>query len=616
MLSSTDPPTDLDEPDSANPFKTTAGDAASRPSEALVAFLGQLLATCVFAGSAASVGFAAESGVASDVHRRLLAESRFPSASECQNCHPNHYEEWSSSQHAYSQMSPVFNAMHGEMLKRTNGTLGDFCIRCHTPIGMQTGEPLFISNLDRARPSREGITCAVCHRVRRAYGKVNGRIGLAEGMLEESVSGPTGNAGLLEVLAAPDAYPRRSNGEETRGIHADVHEVPAMSPSSFCGTCHDVTSPRGVRLEEAFSEYRHSPAARAGTTCQDCHMGREPGIVSGYRQESAAIVGGRPTRVRKRTDHRFVGPDYSVIHPGLFPFNERAERLATMSEWIDFEWRAGWGTDDYEDTVGYEVEFPDRWVEAADRYDARAILDENLERLAGMSEARRAILKRGYLLGALESDWGRDAVEIRVEVASGTDGHNVPTGFSAERLVWLHAVVRDVDGKVLFESGDLDPNGDLRDGHSRYVRAGMLPHDDDLFSLQSRVVLRNLREGEREEVLAVNLAPDPLPFIRPDPNPNFVNGGPAAVRLHKKAIVPGGKREHRYRIDRTVLAQGVPPYRFVVELKAGMVPVNLIAEIMGVGFDYQMSAAEVARGVVEGHQVLWSRSIQLEAAGR
>jgi len=544
-------------------------------------------------------------------HLGLLAEGRFPSASACRNCHPNHYEEWSASQHAYAQLSPIFNAMHGEILKRTNGTLGDFCIRCHTPIGMQTGEPLFVSNLERSPPAREGVTCAVCHRVRAPYGKVSGRLAMAEGPIDEPVSGPTGNSGLRAAMADPDGFARRSDGERTLGIHADVIEFAAISTSTFCGSCHDVTSPTGVRLEEAFSEFRHSPAAEQGTTCQDCHMGREPGVVSGYRREPAAIVGGRPTPPRKRTDHRFVGPDHSVVHPGLFPFNERAEALASMREWILFDWRGGWGTDAFEDAVDHRDEFPERWAEAADRVDAREIIEENLARLDDMAEARRAILRRGYLLEPLEATLGPDALEIRVVVANGTSGHNVPTGFSAERVVWLHTTVRDATGRLLFESGDLDPNGDVRDGHSRYVRAGRRPHDDDLFTLQSRFVLRNLREGEREEILAVNQAPDPLPFIRPDPNPNFVNGGPAGARLHKKGIVPGGKRTHTYRIDASALADAKRPFRIEVELKAAMVPVNLVTEIMGVGFDYDMSPADVARGVVEGHQVLWRRTREL-----
>ncbi len=546
-------------------------------------------------------------------HFALLAEGEFPSARECRSCHPNHYDEWGVSQHAYAQLSPIFNAMNGELIKRTNGTLGDFCIRCHTPIGMQTGEPVFISNLERSQASREGVTCAVCHRVRKRYGKVNGRIHLTAGPVDVPVSGPTNNQELERILNDPNALPRDLEGEAQLEIHRDVFEFATISSSSFCGTCHDVTSPSGVRLEEAFSEFRHAPAARTEKTCQDCHMGREPGLASGYRHEPAAIVAGKPTRPRKRTDHRFVGPDHSVIHPGLFPFNERAGELASMVEWLQFDWKAGWGTDEFEDRVDDDASFPERWADAADRYDGREILDENLERLAAIAMARRRLLQKGYRLGEVAIGVSARAIEIEVSVKNGTSGHNVPTGFIAERVVWLHAVVRDARGTVLWQSGDLDPNGDVRDGHSRYVRAGVLPVDRDLFTLQSRFVLRNLREGEREEVLAVNDAIDPLPFVRPDPIPNFISGGPAGVRIHKKGIEPGGVRKHRYTIEARSLAEAEPPLELTVELKAGMVPVNLVSEIMGVGFDYGMSAAEVARGVVAGHQVLWRTERTLPA---
>ena len=70
---------------------------------------------------------------------QLFLENRFPSATTCATCHPQQYREWSVSPHAYSQMSPVFNAMHGTVVDFTNGTNGDFCIRCHTPVGHEPG---------------------------------------------------------------------------------------------------------------------------------------------------------------------------------------------------------------------------------------------------------------------------------------------------------------------------------------------------------------------------------------------------------------------------------------------------------------------------------------------
>src|SRR5690242_19651286 len=54
-------------------------------------------------------------------HERLLSDTRFPSAQACRVCHPDHYREWSVSQHAYAQLSPIFNAMQATIVKQTNG---------------------------------------------------------------------------------------------------------------------------------------------------------------------------------------------------------------------------------------------------------------------------------------------------------------------------------------------------------------------------------------------------------------------------------------------------------------------------------------------------------------
>ena len=97
-------------------------------------------------------------------------------------------------------LSPVFNSMHGTIVKKTNGTSGDFCIRCHTPVGMEMGEPVFMSAMDRSPVSREGVTCIACHRRAEPYGKVRGRIGLTEGNLFSPIKGPTGNKELRRVI--------------------------------------------------------------------------------------------------------------------------------------------------------------------------------------------------------------------------------------------------------------------------------------------------------------------------------------------------------------------------------------------------------------------------------
>jgi hypothetical protein len=222
------------------------------------------------------------------------------------------------------------------------------------------------------------------------------------------------------------------------------------------------------------------------------------------------------------------------------------------------------------------------------------------------------VLRNGFLLDEVSVEQASpDGIRLRVEVANATDGHGVPTGFDAERLIFLRVEVTDADGNRVYISGDRDPNGDVRDSHSLYVHNGELPLDEDLFSLQSRFLVRMVRGGEREEVLSLNHSVTPLPFVRPETRPTTLYGRPRGVRKHKMTIEPGGSKTATYDIDAEALA-GRGPYTANVKLIAQMVPVNLIAAIQIVGFDYGMSPKQVAERVVEGADVLYERELVID----
>ncbi len=548
-------------------------------------------------------------------HELLFKETRYPSAATCGTCHPKHYEEWSVSQHSYAQLSPVYMAINNFLNFSTSSSMGDFCLRCHNQVGANLGESPFISNLERHPTSREGITCVVCHRVNKAYNKASGRIGLVEGDLLEPVYGPTGNSELERVLKDDDFRVVTEREQQGRQIHTEVQKFAGISSSTFCGSCHDVTLFNGFRLEEAFSEYRMSPAAARGETCQDCHMGKVQGVASGYERGPAAVVGSVETKPRKLTDHTFAGPDYSVIHPGIFPHNSEAQKLSTLEGWLEFDYKAGWGTDAFEDTVTDDTVFPRRWESPDDRYDAREILNEQFARLAVAREKRLELLRNGYKLGEVViEDADSDGLEFSVEVKNITDGHNVPTGFTGERLVWLEVTVTDNEGKVLFRSGDRDPNGDVRDLHSLYVHNGELPLDPYLFNLQSRFVVSQGRGGEREAVIPIPFTVTALPIVRPSTLSLILTGEPPTERNHRKGIEPLGNRWADYEVDGDELT-GKGPYRAVIKLNAQMIPVNLIAAVERVGFDYNMSARELADAVVAGAETLWEKEIVFEVDG-
>jgi len=551
---------------------------------------------------------------ADEAHQEVFEEAEgFPSASKCQSCHPKQYREWSVSPHAYAQMSPVFNAMSGTIIKLSSGTNGDFCIRCHSPIGMALDEPLFTSNLKRHPASREGITCIVCHRVNLGYGKISGRFGIEKGDVDAPVYGPGGNAILAEAIKDPDGGLVTEPGKPGALVHGTAPKFFQLTQSGFCGICHDVTLVNGFRLEEAFSEYKASPAGRKGITCQQCHMRDAPGVPGEYAVGPAAIVNGKPTKDRNLSNHLIAGPDYSVIHPGLFPFNPEATALATMSEWIHFMHEEGWGKPEFEDRVATDYGFPARWSDSKSRREAREIIDAQQALLAEAKARSKKVLQAGYQLGEhVVHEASQGGLDFSVQVFNATEGHGVPTGFIAERVAALRVTVTDAEGKVVFRSGDLDPNGDVRDLHSVYVHNGELPLDKHLFSLQSKFITRNIRGGEREQVLAVNYSIDPLPYVRPDTRPSILLGRTLGARIHKNNIMPGNKRWARYKVSAGELEGSTGPYKANVKFFAGMVPVNLIYEIMGVGFDYGMSPRDVADAVVAGHEVLWERDIELK----
>ena len=277
-----------------------------------------------------------------------------------------------------------------------------------------------------------------------------------------------------------------------------------------------------------------------------------------------------------------------------------------------FDHEAGWGTDAFEDTLAEDYAFPPRWTSIDDRYDAREIIVDQLELLEWARQKRREVLRNGFQIGGVVVEKAdRDGIRITVEVRNATFGHNVPTGFIAERPIWLRVTVYDEDDVDVFVSGDLDRNGDLRDSHSQLVLSGDAPLDEQLFSLQSFFLIRNNRGGEREQVLGVNYSLDVMPFIRPSTTSTILAGAPVGARLHRRSIEPLGSLTVTYQVpgeDLLIYGQ----FRVEVELMAGMVPINLIHAIQDVGFDFNMTPRQVGDRLVAGHESLWTKIVEFE----
>jgi Cytochrome c554 and c-prime len=544
---------------------------------------------------------------AAEEHAALYKVSDFPSALQCGVCHPVQFRQWSISQHAYAEVSVVFHAMQHSINYQLSGSNGDFCARCHSDIAGFLSEPADSAVLERHAISREGITCITCHRIAKAYNKVSGRLAIIPGGIADPIYGPFDDKELKRVINDPKYHVVADPKKVGLLIHADAVYFAPIKSSTFCGSCHDVTLFNGFRLEEAFSEYRTSPAAARGVTCQDCHMGKIQGKVSGYAHGPAAVVNGIPSKDRVLHDHTMSGPDYPIVHPGIFPFNKEAQDLANVNQWIQFDYKAGWGTDAFEKHIPKGYKFPKHWEAVDDRYEAAKIIRDQEKLLAYHKEKRLEVLRNGYALGsAWATAASRDGISFAVQIRNLTDGHNVPTGFTEERPLFLAVWVTDPAGDVIFRSGDRDPNGDLRDRHSEWVRAGLVPLDSQLLNLQGRVFTRNLRGGEDPAVLPIPFSQTALPYVRPSSFSQILLGRPTVARNQKESIEPLGTRTASYSVGASAM-RGPGIYHVTVQLISQAVPVNLLLASQYVGFDYHYTTRDVVNNLLAGAVVVAQR---------
>lgn len=507
-------------------------------------------------------------------------ETLYPTAAQCGECHKQIYDEWSSSQHAYASISPMFHKFEQKFQELTQGTVGTFCVRCHQQVGTQLGEKRETPLWERSQISREGVTCITCHRVKEQYGKVNGERRVEPGKIYEPVYGSGKNSVIKDVLADKETYSVKTSAKgRGNDIHKGMITNAQITKSEFCVSCHQVAVNLGIKLEIVWDQYRDSPARKAGITCQDCHMGKVPGKPKGYSKAPTAIVGGKEINPgRKHANHRFIGPGYSIAHPGVFPHNKKAQAYS-IKDWLKFDWRAGWGTEEFEDKVvdgKIKVSFPERWKDALDREDAREIVDENLAKLDERHKLRQQVMENSshvdgpHVTGTPRV--GKDLV-FSYKIKNANTGHNLPSGsLGAQPQLWVNVALIDPDGKNVWESGYVDRNGDIADMHSLDVAAGKIKTDQQLVHFQTKFLTTNVKGTDREMYLPVNFDIDPLPHLRPPGVPTSVLNHPPLVRMENRSLPPLGSKVAKYRVPGNLITKP-GKYRLAFRMRSRAEPI-------------------------------------------
>lgn len=313
---------------------------------------------------------------------------------------------------------------------------------------------------------------------------------------------PVGNLSLSFTTSGEKYGPY---GTESTEGHDSQYSALLEAPE-LCGSCHDVYNFPGLRIEEAYTEYAASPAEQQGITCQNCHMGTIPGQPSAKTKGAIAVVDGQSYPERDISSHRFIGPDYSLIDG--FPYPDDLEASAAAQQ----------------EMLGQ--------------------IQQLLENSVQISEIR----------GTQEDIDGTERTVIEVDVKSLVSGHNVPTGFTSERQLWIDITVTNASGMIVFQSGQIDRNGDLFDRHSEEVKENVFFFDSDLVNFQSKNIKR---QGIPDSPILTEVV---FPFD--------------ADYIDKNSLKPLEKRTARFELD-----SSVSQYTVNVKLQYRNLPPYLLREL-------------------------------------
>ena len=268
----------------------------------------------------------------------------------------------------------------------------------------------------------------------------------------------------------------------------------------FCLQCHSAIGTRGGDITANFSFDDLSGITLEGVTCEACHKVAE--VVrpynSGHRLDDDGPIRG-PIKE----------PATSPLHESEYsPLFEKSEFCAGCHDVVEVsgmnlerpyeEWLespAG-GTDEtcqschmpeYEGNatagsptrtlhrhtwVGVDVPLTDGFLSEAEREELLTAIEDLLTGTATLT------------VQAADSAAPGQQLDVFVSIKNNIRAHNLPTGSTFNRQVWLEMTVTDADDGVVYQTGDLDDNGDLRNHYSELDPYG----DQDLISLSSRFV--------------------------------------------------------------------------------------------------------------------------------
>jgi len=248
---------------------------------------------------------------------------------------------------------------------------------------------------------------------------------------------------------------------------------------TFCLQCHTAIGTRGGEIVPNFEWDELSPVVQEGVTCESCHK-----VTSLERTWNSGHVFDPDGPLRGGIENPVDSPEHDSVYSELHtsaafcggchdvveldglnlerPYEEwtespSAEAGETCQD-CHMPTRQGPAAVDLMTDrtlhdhrfVGIDIPLTEDFAPAEDVEELRVKIEELLATAASMEVTAEPIA-------------AGETANLVVTVTNEIDGHNLPTGSTFLRQMWLEVTVTDADGAVLYETGHLDTNGDLRD---------------------------------------------------------------------------------------------------------------------------------------------------------
>jgi tetratricopeptide (TPR) repeat protein len=344
----------------------------------------------------------------------FLQPDAYPSAEYCGTCHQEAYSQWRQALHSNAFRTPFYRTSVNLLIRDpTRGiAFARHCDSCHNPIGVLSGALTEESRIDRSQIDADGLTCMTCHSVV-ALDSTNGnasvKMGVPSVIVDENGERIPGMVPFDMILKHPE-----------RHSQAVMHDF--LHTPEFCAACHKANLPTSlndykfIRAFTAYDEWQQSKFSQRNpltfytadfTTCQGCHMKRNPNTLPDYGAKNGTFA-----------SHRWLAGNTAV--PFYYGFDEQLKKT------IEFL-RSG-------NYLNVDI------------FALKKNGDEEL--IAPLGEVTYSLAPK-------------DIVQVFVVVQNKNIGHSLIPEVRDLYEAWLEFTVIDAGGKEIYHSGFLAPDGTL-----------------------------------------------------------------------------------------------------------------------------------------------------------